>query len=71
MTQSRTKDAPTPDETAEASAPVLRITAKPRHGFRRCGQHHPAGPVEFPAGRFSAAEIAALKAEPNLVVEEL
>lgn len=71
MTQAKTKDAAKPEAVAEPPAPVLRITAKPRHGFRRCGLHHPAGPVEFPAGRFSDAEIAALKAEPNLVVEEL
>lgn len=51
--------------------PVLRITAKPRKGFRRCGVHHPAEAVDHPEGRFSAAEIEVLKAEPNLVVEDL
>jgi hypothetical protein len=50
---------------------VLRITAKPKDGFRRCGVHHPAEPVEYVEGRFSDAEIAVLKAEPNLVVEAL
>lgn len=54
-----------------ASRPALRITAKPRKGFRRCGLHHPAAAVDHPEGRFSAAEIERLKAEPNLVVEDL
>jgi hypothetical protein len=57
----------------EAPAPrlALRITAKPRKGFRRCGLHHPAAAVDHPEGRFSETEIALLKAEPNLVVEDL
>jgi hypothetical protein len=66
--------APAPPPTpADAPAPrlALRITAKPRNGFRRCGLHHPAAAVDHPEGRFSAAEIALLKAEPNLVVEDL
>lgn len=49
---------------------VLRITAKPKTGFRRCGIHHPAEPVEYPAGTFDPAQIAVLKADPSLVVEE-
>lgn len=51
--------------------PVLRITAKPKHGFRRCGAHHPAQATDHPAGRFSEAQIIVLKAEPNLIVEDL
>lgn len=76
MTQAKTKQAGQPDaakpaESAESSKPVLRITAKPKDGFRRCGVHHPAEPVEYLSGRFSDDQIAALKAEPNLVVEAL
>lgn len=51
--------------------PSLRITAKPKQGFRRCGAHHPAQAIDHPAGRFSEAEIKTLKAEPNLIVEDL
>jgi|GEM_PF-1424855 len=61
---------PTPGE-APAPRLALRITAKQRKGFRRCGVHHPAAAVDHPEGRFSAAEIEVLKAEPNLVVEDL
>lgn len=50
---------------------ALRITAKPAEGFRRCGVHHPANAVDYPEGRFSAAEIRVLKNEANLVVHEL
>ncbi|GGB55087.1 hypothetical protein GCM10011316_28970 [Roseibium aquae] len=73
MTQAKAKQAPpkAADTEPDAAKPVLRITAKPRDGFRRCGVHHPAEPVEHGAGRFSDAEIAVLKAEPNLVVEDL
>ncbi len=45
----------------------VRIVAR-RDGFRRCGIAHPAQPVEHPAGRFSAAELARLLAEPMLEV---
>lgn len=47
--------------------PVI-ITAK-REGFRRCGVAHPAHAVKHPDGRWTAAELAVLKAEPMLVVE--
>lgn len=78
MTQARAKAAKTASaspEAQEASADVhkmaLRITAKPKLGFRRCGVHHPAEAVEFVQGQFSDAQIKVLKGEPNLVVEEL
>lgn len=47
--------------------PVI-ITAK-REGFRRCGVAHPAHAVKHPDGRWTATELAVLKAEPMLVVE--
>ncbi|MDX9860891.1 MAG: HI1506-related protein [Rhodospirillales bacterium] len=50
---------------------VLRITAKRTGGFRRCGVLHPASAVDHEAGTFSAREIALLKAEPMLVVQEV
>lgn len=55
------------------SAPkmVLRITAKPKTGFRRCGVHHPAEPIDYPADTFDATQILILKDDPSLVVEEL
>jgi hypothetical protein len=48
----------------------LRITSK-RAGFRRCGVEHPATPVTYPDGRFTVEQVARLKAEPMLVVEEV
>ena len=65
---------PAGDAKAKAEAGpkmVLRIAAKPKEGFRRCGFHHPFGPVDHPEGRFTAKEVEALKAEPNLVVVDL
>jgi hypothetical protein len=49
--------------------PVI-ITAK-RDGFRRCGLAHPASPVEHKDGAFTAEQLAILKAEPMLVVQEM
>jgi len=46
----------------------IRIKSKMR-GFRRCGIAHPAEYVEYPDDRFSAKEVAILKAEPMLIVE--
>lgn len=37
-------------------------------GFRRAGQAHPAV-ADYPEDHFSAAQMAALRAEPLLVVE--
>lgn len=48
---------------------MLKIKSK-KAGFRRCGVAHPAEFVEYPDSRFSKAEIAVLKAEPMLIVEE-
>ena len=49
---------------------IVRITAK-RPGFRRAGKAHPDTPTDHPAEVFSAAELRALKTEPQLVVQEL
>ncbi|GJL37206.1 hypothetical protein TUM17576_40260 [Enterobacter hormaechei] len=49
--------------------PEITITSK-RDGFRRCGVAHRDVPVTWPDGQFTAAEIAILKSEPQLVVHE-
>ena len=49
---------------------IVRIAAR-RPGFRRAGIAHPETPVDHPADRFNAKELAALKAEPALIVVEL
>jgi hypothetical protein len=51
--------------------PTLIITARPDEGFRRGGLHHPPHPVEHPPGTLSDAELAAIRAEPRLVVVEI
>ena len=48
---------------------MIRITAK-KDGFRRAGMTH-AGTREYPDGAFTAEALAALKAEPMLVIEEI
>ena len=47
---------------------MIRIKSK-KAGFRRCGIAHPAIWAEYPEGRFTAEELAELKAEPMLSVE--
>lgn len=49
---------------------MIRITAK-REGFRRAGMVHPAAPTEYPDGTFKPEQLALLKAEPMLVVDEV
>lgn len=49
----------------------LIIAARPAGGFRRCGIHHPPEQVRHPAGTLDKAQVAALKAEPNLIVIEV
>lgn len=48
---------------------MIRITAK-LDGFRRASVPH-FGVREYPDGTFTPDDLAALKAEPMLVVEEL
>lgn len=47
---------------------MIRIICK-KDGFRRAGMVH-SGIKTYPDGAFTAAQLAALRAEPNLVVEE-
>ena len=48
----------------------LRISAR-RDGYRRAGIAHTRAPVDHPPGTFTAAQLAALKADPNLTVEQV
>ncbi len=49
---------------------AIRITSR-KGGFRRCKVEHPATPTVYPDDRFTPQELAALKAEPMLIVEEI
>lgn len=53
-----------------AKVQILRITAK-RDGRRRAGLDHPAAPVDHPADTFTPDQIAQLKADDQLVVQEV
>ena len=47
---------------------MITITSK-QEGFRRAGIAHSTAPKNYPDNKFTAAELAALKAEPMLKVE--
>ncbi|MEA5090817.1 HI1506-related protein [Solidesulfovibrio sp.] len=49
---------------------IVRITSTV-DGFRRAGLEHPARAVDHPADSITAEQLAALKAEPKLIVQEL
>ncbi|MFH1034189.1 MAG: HI1506-related protein, partial [Pseudomonadota bacterium] len=49
---------------------MIRITSK-KDGFRRCGVAHPAAPTDHPNQAFTPEQLAALEAEPMLVVQRL
>lgn len=49
---------------------MIRITSK-QDGFRRCGIAHSATATEYPDDQISKKDLATLKAEPMLVVEEI
>lgn len=55
----------------KAATPALRITARPKEGFCRCGVRHSAEPTSHKAGTFTVDQLEILKAEPMLVVEEI
>lgn len=46
------------------------IIKSKQNNFRRCGMAHPAEAVEYPDDKFTKAELAILKNEPMLIVEE-
>lgn len=49
---------------------MIRITSKAA-GFRRAGIAHPAEPTSYTNDTFTDQQLALLKAEPMLVVEEI
>ena len=49
---------------------IIRITSTVP-GFRRAGIEHPAEPVDHPADSLTDEQLAALKAERRLIVQEL
>ena len=49
--------------------PMIRITAK--RSLRRAGMRHPKGATEYPATRFSEAQLIQLEDEPDLTVTHL
>ncbi|MCK5295968.1 MAG: hypothetical protein KAJ75_03675 [Alphaproteobacteria bacterium] len=48
----------------------IRITSK-RDGFRRGGISHSAEPTDYPFDKFNKKQLADLKAETMLIVEEI
>ena len=69
-TQTATPAPAAPSTAAGGPAPALRITAE-RDGLYCCGVSHPAHPVRYSAGWFTAAQLRELRAHPALRVEEL
>jgi len=49
---------------------MIRIVSK-KEGFRRCGIAHSSNPVDYPEDEFTGKQLAALKAEPMLVVVQV
>jgi len=49
---------------------MIRIISK-QDGFCRCGVKHPTAPTDYRGDRFTAQELARLKSEPMLIVQEL
>lgn len=49
---------------------MIRITSK-KDGFRRAGKAHSSKPTEYFESDFTAEQLAVLKAETMLIVEEL
>lgn len=49
---------------------MIRITSK-QEGFRRAGMKHTKEPKTYPDNQFTPEQLAALKAEPMLMVEEI
>jgi hypothetical protein len=50
---------------------MIRITAKRKTGFYRCGAFHSAAPVEYADDYWTPEQLSVLKAEPMLRVEEV
>jgi hypothetical protein len=57
-------------DITKRTEPALRVTAK-TNGFRRAGRAWSDKPTVVPVADFTEEQVAALKEEPRLVVEEL
>lgn len=60
---------PTPKPPATATA-AIRVTSA-REGFRRAGRPWSAQPITVPVAEFTAEQLAQLRAEPMLTVEDI
>jgi hypothetical protein len=49
----------------------VRIISRTHEGFRRAGIAHSTKPTHYPIDSFTPEQLAALKAEPQLVVDEV
>ncbi|MEG3640448.1 HI1506-related protein [Magnetococcus sp. PR-3] len=49
----------------------IRISCTVAKGFWRGGHHHPNGTQTYPATRFTKGQLAAIQAEPRLMVQIL
>lgn len=56
-------------ENKSTKVPGLRITTK-QEGFRRAGRAW-HGVIELPAAELNKKQLASLKAEPKMVIEEI
>ena len=65
-----TRKSPAGAPHPSSRSPGLRIHAL-TGGFRRCGRAWGAEPVDVPLAEFSEAQGAALRGEPQLVVEDV
>lgn len=58
-------------DNAKKTERVLRIRALPEKGFWRAGIKHTRAETDHPVSKFSNAQIAQLKNEPMLHVQEV
>ncbi len=64
------KDASPKTGTDRSSVPALRVTAR-RDGFRRAGRAWPGEPTIVPLSELSEDQVALLRGESMLVVEDV
>lgn len=61
---------PTPPAKSGKTAPGLRVAAK-TDGFRRCNRAWPKAGVDVPLSELKKADVAILRAEPQLTVTDI
>lgn len=64
-----TKNDQAKDKPTVGPVAMLRVRCK-HPGFWRAGRKWPEGPVEVPVSDFTEEQLAQLKAEPELLIEE-